>query len=212
MFVLSILTLTASFSSAQTPDRLDVRVIDDTSGHAVEGASVSVDAARGTGDRVTVHVTADGYDGRAIDVTPATPRPIVVRLQRRALRVDERVVVTAGRTNEVLSDVPRAVSVVTRADLDARLPGTTPDALLDTAGVLVQKTNLGAGAPYVRGLVGNQILVLVDGVRLNNATYRFGPNQYWAPSIPTCSARSKWCAARDRCSTAATPSAASSTS
>ncbi len=178
MFVLSILTLTASLSSAQTPDRLDVRVIDDSSGSAVDGARVSADAARGSGDRITVRVTADGYDERAIDVTPATPRPIVVRLQRRTLRVDERVVVTAGRTNEVLSDVPRAVSVVTRADLDARLPGTTPDALMDTAGVLVQKTNLGAGAPYVRGLVGNQILVLVDGVRLNNATYRFGPNQY----------------------------------
>ena len=42
----------------------------------------------------------------------------------------------------------------------------------------MQHTNYGGGAPIIRGLVGNQILVLVDGIRLNNAVYRLGPNQY----------------------------------
>jgi hemoglobin/transferrin/lactoferrin receptor protein len=178
MFVFWMLALTGLVSEAQPLDRIDIRVVDDTTGHAVSDAVVDVDALPGGSDSFMVRVAAEGYEPRAIDVTPATQRPIVIRLLRRLLRVDERVVVTAGRASEMLSNVPRAVSVVTRADLDARLPGTTPDALMDTAGVLVQKTNLGAGSPYVRGLVGNQILVLVDGVRLNNATYRFGPNQY----------------------------------
>jgi outer membrane receptor protein involved in Fe transport len=176
--IASILMCAVSSSAAQPVTSVDVRVVDDRTGLAVPDALVSSGSASGGSDAVTVEVTADGYEARTLIVTAATPRPLVVRLHRLALRVDERVVVTAGRAREVLSDVPRAVSVVTRADLDARLPGTTPDALMDTAGVLVQKTNLGAGAPYVRGLVGNQILVLVDGVRLNNATYRFGPNQY----------------------------------
>ncbi len=173
----SMLMLSASLTAAQPIERIEVRVVDDTSGAPVPGAVVSIGDADDRGV-VSVRVEATDFETHALDVAPGAPRPIVVRLRRRALRVDERVVVTAGRAREVLSDVPRAVSVVTRADLDARLPGTTPDALMDTAGVLVQKTNLGAGAPYVRGLVGNQILVLVDGVRLNNATYRFGPNQY----------------------------------
>lgn len=173
-----VLALTASVSASQPSGRIDVRVVDDATGVVVPGAVVTVDAQAGDRDTATLRIESEGYETRAIDVSPATPRPIVVRLRRRTLRVDEHVVVTAGRARESLPDVPRAVSVVTRADLDARLPGTTPDALMDTAGVLVQKTNLGAGAPYVRGLVGNQILVLIDGVRLNNATYRFGPNQY----------------------------------
>jgi hemoglobin/transferrin/lactoferrin receptor protein len=179
-FALWILTMAVSTSAAQPLDstiRQDVQAVDDATGLAVHEAVVTVEPDE-RGEGVTVRVSADGYESRAVVVTPSTPRAIVVRLQRRQIRLDERVVVTAGRASEALSDVPRAVSVVTRAELDERLPGTTPDALMDVAGVLVQKTNLGAGSPYVRGLVGNQVLVLVDGVRLNNATYRFGPNQY----------------------------------
>ena len=42
----------------------------------------------------------------------------------------------------------------------------------------MQETNDGGGSPIIRGLVGNQILILVDGIRLNNGAYRLGPNQY----------------------------------
>src|SRR6267143_1915971 len=45
-------------------------------------------------------------------------------------------------------------------------------------GVFLQRTNYGGGAPFVRGLFGNRILLLVDGLRLNNSTFRAGPNQY----------------------------------
>ena len=55
---------------------------------------------------------------------------------------------------------------------------TTPEALMGSSGVFVQKTNHGGGSAFIRGLTGNQTLLILDGVRLNNATFRYGPNQY----------------------------------
>ena len=105
------------------------------------------------------------------------------------LRLAETVVVTASRTAEDKSGTPRAISVVDLTTLYEHAARTTPESLLDAAGVFLQKTSHGSGAPYVRGLIGNQVLVLIDGVRLNNATYRYGPNQYLATIDPRVLAR-----------------------
>jgi outer membrane receptor protein involved in Fe transport len=49
---------------------------------------------------------------------------------------------------------------------------------MDVPGVFVQQTNYAGGSPIIRGLAGKQVLILIDGVRVNNATYRFGFVQY----------------------------------
>jgi hemoglobin/transferrin/lactoferrin receptor protein len=86
--------------------------------------------------------------------------------------------VTGARHDQRLIDSPRQIVVVTAQEIRRRNYKSTPDALSDIVGVFVQETNDGAGSPIIRGLVGNQILILVDGIRLNNGAYRLGPNQY----------------------------------
>ncbi len=73
----------------------------------------------------------------------------------------------------------RDASVVTRKQMQERLPRSAPDALRYEPGVFVQQTAHSQASPYVRGLTGQQTLMAFDGIRLNNATFRQGPNQYF---------------------------------
>ena len=88
-------------------------------------------------------------------------------------------VVTASRLEESILDSSYSVSSITADDVINQSLRTLPDALRYSAGVLIQKTTHGHGSPYIRGFTGRQNLLLVDGIRMNNSTYRSGPIQYW---------------------------------
>jgi len=51
---------------------------------------------------------------------------------------------------------------------------TTAELLEKRAGINVQKSQMGGGSPVIRGFEANRVLLVVDGVRLNNAIYRGG--------------------------------------
>ena len=90
------------------------------------------------------------------------------------------VVITATRAERSRLRVPQSAEVLEGRDLRTRgLARTLPDALQALPGVLGQKTARAQGSPFIRGFTGFRNLLLVDGVRLNNAVFRDGPNQYW---------------------------------
>ena len=86
--------------------------------------------------------------------------------------------VTAGRVERQLFETPQAVSVLDDEAVEQANAATTPDLLRGVEGVLIQKTNPGGGSPFLRGLTGKQVLLRVDGVRVNNSYFRYGPHQY----------------------------------
>ena len=90
----------------------------------------------------------------------------------------QEVLITATRKKSAALSIPYSFNSISRKEMDEHQFRTTPESLVGTTGVFVQKTNHGGGSPFVRGLTGNQNLLLVDGIRFNNATFRFGPNQY----------------------------------
>ncbi len=88
------------------------------------------------------------------------------------------VVVSANRSEQQIFSSPNSINILSKKDLKTTAFRTAPEALFGVNGVMVQKTNHGGGSPFVRGLTGNQTLLLIDGIRLNNSTFRYGPNQY----------------------------------
>ncbi len=93
----------------------------------------------------------------------------------------ETVTVTPGRglPQEVFL-VPQSPVVVTDDEIARRYANILPQALRDVPGVHIQQTTSGQGSPFVRGLTGQQVLHLINGVRFNNSTFRPGANQYTA--------------------------------
>lgn len=92
--------------------------------------------------------------------------------------LNNAVIISAQRYETSSFERPESVAFMSKKQLSQLSPMSMPDALAHVPGVWMQKTNHGGGSAFVRGLTGYQTLLMVDGIRLNNATYRSGPNQY----------------------------------
>jgi iron complex outermembrane receptor protein/hemoglobin/transferrin/lactoferrin receptor protein len=93
-------------------------------------------------------------------------------------QLSEIQIVSAARHEQNRADSPRSVSLITGEEIRRRNFRNVPEAVAGVAGVYLQQTNYGGGSPIIRGMVGNRILVMINGIRLNSGTYRLGPNQY----------------------------------
>jgi outer membrane receptor protein involved in Fe transport len=80
-----------------------------------------------------------------------------------------QVTITATRTEKDVFDTPAAVSVIDSAVLQRRLPNTPVDAFRDLPGLDITGVGTNQARPTIRGLGGQRILLLEDGLRLNNS-------------------------------------------
>jgi iron complex outermembrane receptor protein/hemoglobin/transferrin/lactoferrin receptor protein len=127
----------------------------------------------------TLRVSLIGFETVDQPVVVDSSMYINIALTPAVIQLNKLVIVTAQRHETRQFDIPEAISVLNQKQLLQNAPRSTPEALMGLPGVWVQKTNHGGGSPFIRGLTGQQTLILIDGIRLNNATFRSGPNQYF---------------------------------
>ncbi len=86
--------------------------------------------------------------------------------------IDE--VVILGRKEISQSEIPFQIRSISVEEIQSTQAQTSADALAQHGGVFVQKSQMGGGSPVIRGFEANRVLLVVDGIRLNNAIYRNG--------------------------------------
>ena len=86
----------------------------------------------------------------------------------------QEVVVSVNRELTRKINTPQHVVSVPKSFIDYSNKQSTADLLSETGQVLVQKSQQGGGSPILRGFEASRILLVVDGIRMNNLIYRSG--------------------------------------
>ncbi len=86
----------------------------------------------------------------------------------------DEVFISFNKWEQNSKEIPNMIEKVNLRDARLRNPQTTADLLGQIGSVFIQKSQLGGGSPMIRGFATNRVLMVVDGVRMNNAIYRSG--------------------------------------
>lgn len=86
----------------------------------------------------------------------------------------EEVVISANKFWEKKKYVSQRVDVIAKDYITKVNAQNTGDLLISTGNVFVQKSQQGGSSPVIRGFEASRILLVVDGIRMNNAIYRAG--------------------------------------
>ncbi len=202
-FALLLLAFASPASAAPAQGEIRGR-IEDERGGVIPGAALTLygasgnSIAQGVSDeegRFLIRAIPEGryelearYEGfgslrSAVTVRAGAGAPLVLTLRVGA--VSHRVGVTASRgLPDDLLGAPNGISHLTAEEREARAGLILPQLLREEPGVQLQQTSGHQGAVLIRGLTGQQVLHLIDGVRFNTSTFRPGPNQYLATVDP----------------------------
>ncbi|MEM9990331.1 MAG: TonB-dependent receptor plug domain-containing protein, partial [Bacteroidota bacterium] len=96
------------------------------------------------------------------------------QVQLQASITELSTAVLIGRRDDKAVDIPYQIETVGHKAIMRTNAQTSADVLRDHANVFVQKSQMGGGSPIIRGFEANRVLLVVDGVRMNNAIYRSG--------------------------------------
>ncbi len=117
---------------------------------------------------------------KAPETEKASPQDPGKSKKDSSKRSQKPVVVTATRSAQDPFELPYSTSALDQGDVRTRQQTRSfPEAFRETAGVSVQKTAHGQGSPKIRGMTGFHTLLLVDGIRMNDSTWRSGNVEYW---------------------------------
>lgn len=90
-----------------------------------------------------------------------------------AIELDE-IVVSAQRFAKQKRTISQQVETISKKEIELQNNQNTADVFANSGILAIQKSQQGGGSPVIRGFESSRILLLVDGIRMNNLIYRGG--------------------------------------
>ncbi|MEZ4773779.1 MAG: TonB-dependent receptor [Bacteroidia bacterium] len=124
-------------------------------------------------DVKTLRIYLPGYQTETLTIEKLASSDYTVYLALTGISLNE-VVISASRFEEQQKDVVQKIQVLRSSEMQHMNQTSMADVLAGSGNIMVQKSQLGGGSPVIRGFEANKVLMVVDGIRMNNAIYRGG--------------------------------------
>jgi len=123
-------------------------------------------------ENAQVYISHIGYESITMG-TKELLKKNLIRLHPDTQQLNE-IVLSVARSKDERKRVSKQVAIIGQKNIQLQHSSTSADVLGSASGIRIQKSQGGGGSPVIRGLEANRILLVVDGVRMNNAIYRSG--------------------------------------
>jgi hemoglobin/transferrin/lactoferrin receptor protein len=100
---------------------------------------------------------------------------LFAQIQRDSAALDlEEAIIYSNKFKENRKNIAQQIDVITARKIAQVNAQNTGDLLINTGTLFVQKSQQGGSSPVIRGFEASRVLLVVDGIRMNNAVYRAG--------------------------------------
>jgi hemoglobin/transferrin/lactoferrin receptor protein len=100
---------------------------------------------------------------------------LFAQIQRDSAALDlEEAIIYSNKFKENRKNIAQQIDVITARKIAQVNAQNTGDLLINTGTLFVQKSQQGGSSPVIRGFEASRVLLVVDGIRMNNAFYRAG--------------------------------------
>ncbi len=164
-----------------------IRVVDKTTQQTIQGVAVYSDNQKVSSETnfkgeidVSVYKSADiiyfkliGYETAVYTYQQLESMKFKVELVEKRISLYE-VIISANRWEENKLENPYRIEKIDMKEVSFLNPQTSADLIGSSGYAYIQKSQLAGGSPSLRGFATNRVMLVVDGVRMNNAIFRTG--------------------------------------
>ena len=166
--------------------QVELQLLSDVDGEALIGVTATDDGGefRDVSDRdgklliprdqipLTLTCNYVGHEPLVIPITDQS-EPLMTVVMLPSVELLDAVEII-GRSQERGDLMPQRIEVISQAQIQSTQSSSSADVLSNSGSVYIQRSQSGGGSPVMRGFEANKVLLVVDGVRLNNLIYRSG--------------------------------------